>query len=134
MGHSRTLRDRRGLKVCSNASQPCLDKKRSPERSGPDVILNDTLNTVFERQNALQSVLDKLCFIYSLVPVFFPFTDHLHYSKTMHGAATGPMFQTDVTCEVGQGKSEWTGKIVPWSEEGQSSGDYLHASTEQYCT
>ena len=48
VGHSRTLRDRRGLKVCTYASQPRLDKKRSPERSGPDVLSNDSLKTIFD--------------------------------------------------------------------------------------
>ena len=128
MGHSRTLRDRRGLKVYRDASQPHLDKKRSPERSGPDVILNDTLKTVFDRQ---QSVVDKLCFITGIV---LRFCISLITCTTLRGAATGPIFQGHVISEVGQGKSEWTGKTVPWTEEGQSLGDYLDASGEQYRT
>ena len=68
MGHSQNLRGRRGVKVCSNASQQrLLVKKRAPGRFGLDVILHDTLKTVFDRQNALQSVMDKFCFITGIV-------------------------------------------------------------------
>ena len=62
MGHSRTLRDRWVLKVCGNASQPRSDKKCSLEHSPPGVILSDALKTVWDRQNAQQSVLENLCF------------------------------------------------------------------------
>ena len=63
-----------------------------------------------------------------------PFIDHLHYCETMPRLETGPIFQPHAIFEVGQGKSEWTGKAVPWPEEGQSLEDYLDASGEQYCT
>ena len=45
-------------------------KKHAPERSGRGVILNDTLKTVFDWQNALRSVVDKFCFITGIVLPF----------------------------------------------------------------
>ena len=104
------------------------------ERSRPVVLLNVTLKTVFYRQNALQSVPHKLCFITGIVLPFCPSSDHLHYSETMLRAATGPIFEGHVISNVVQGKSEWTGKNVPWTEEGQGVGDYVDASGEHYRT
>ena len=96
------------------------------------MILNDTFTTVFDSHNALESVLDVFykwhCF------AILHLNDELHFSQTMPSAAAGPIFQGHVNSEVGQRKSEWTAKTMPWIEEGPSLGAYLDACGERYRT
>ena len=51
--------------VCNNASEPRSDKKCFADFCWPDVVLNDTLTTTFDRLSNLQSVLGVLCFMNS---------------------------------------------------------------------